>query len=51
MRLVGVIRPDETKEISAEGDTYDEAKAALEAALPAGWQLLAITQDRSAPNG
>jgi len=46
MRLVGVIRPTETKEISAEGDSYDEAKAALEAALPEGWQLLSIRQQR-----
>jgi hypothetical protein len=42
VKVVGIIQPVETKELSAEGDTYAEAKAAIEAQVPEGWRLLQI---------
>lgn len=33
-------RPIETRELTAEGATYKEAKAALAAAVPDGWRIL-----------
>ncbi|KQZ04933.1 hypothetical protein ASD19_02625 [Microbacterium sp. Root53] len=37
--LIGVIRPTETRELSAEGATLDDVHRALEAQVPEGWQL------------
>ncbi|WP_345154864.1 MULTISPECIES: hypothetical protein [Actinomycetes] len=37
---------DGTDQVSAEADTYEEARAALDAALPEGMQLLNIRVDR-----
>ncbi len=34
-----------TDHITAQGDTYDNAKAALEGAIPEGAKLLAIRTD------
>jgi hypothetical protein len=33
-------RPTETRELTAEGATYDEAKTSLAAAVPEGWRIL-----------
>ncbi|CAM5537099.1 hypothetical protein [Leifsonia shinshuensis] len=33
-------RPTETRELTAEGRSYEEAKAALSAAVPDGWRIL-----------
>lgn len=33
----------ETRDVEASGDTYEEARAALDAQVPDGWQLLHIT--------
>jgi hypothetical protein len=46
MKSIGIIRPAQTETITAEGDTFDEAKAALEAVVPEGWQLLAVRYER-----
>ncbi|MET1154188.1 hypothetical protein [Arthrobacter sp.] len=43
---MGVIKPDETKEIHAEGDGYEEAREALRAAIPEGWSLQSIRVER-----
>lgn len=47
MEITGTIRTPgaETSRISASGATYDEARAALDAAIPEGAQLLAIRTD------
>lgn len=34
-----------TAHITAQGDTYDNAKAVLEAAIPEGTKLIAIRKD------
>lgn len=44
-----MIRNKETQEtdrLEAEGADYDEARGKLQAALPEGWQTLAIWTDR-----
>lgn len=40
----GGYEPD-TVEISAEGDTYEQAKQRLEEQVPDGWQMLGIGRD------
>ena len=47
MELIGTIqRADGSIDyITAQGDSYDHAKAALEAAVPEGTQLIAIRTD------
>ncbi|WP_269439037.1 hypothetical protein [Arthrobacter caoxuetaonis] len=37
-----MIRPVEKREISAEGESYDEARQALIDQIPEGWELLQI---------
>lgn len=46
VKLSGTIRPTQTEKISAEGESYEEAKAALEAQVPEGWQLLQVLTER-----
>lgn len=46
VKVVGVIRPVETKEIRVEGDSYMEAKATLEGQVPDGWELLSVLVER-----
>lgn len=46
MKLRGMIRPNETKELTAEGVSYEEARADLESQVPEGWQLLQVLVDR-----
>ncbi|WP_309070283.1 hypothetical protein [Arthrobacter sp.] len=49
MEITGTIRtPDaQTSRISASGTTYGEARAALDAAIPEGAQLITIRADHS----
>ncbi|MEU0316954.1 hypothetical protein [Nocardioides sp. NPDC006273] len=35
----------DTAEITAEGQTYDQAKQFLEEQVPDGWQMLGISRD------
>ena len=44
MKYVAIIRPTETSEIEAEGETLALARIELEAKLPEGFQILAIRQ-------
>lgn len=46
VKIVGVIKPVETKEVSAEGDSYEEAREALRAAVPEGWSLQSLRVER-----
>jgi hypothetical protein len=43
VKVVGIIQPVETRELSAEGESYVDAKAAIEAQVPEGWRLLQVT--------
>ena len=47
MEITGTIQMADgsTDHITAQGDTYDNAKAALEAAIPEGTRLIAIRTD------
>lgn len=47
MELTGTIQMADgsTDHITAQGDDYDKAKAALEAAIPEGTKLIAIRTD------
>jgi hypothetical protein len=42
VKVVGIIQPVETKELSAEGESYADARAAIEAQVPEGWRLLQV---------
>lgn len=46
VKLRGTIRPVETQEVSAEGDSYEEARQALQAQVPEGWELLQVLVER-----
>lgn len=46
IKVVGTIRPVEKQQIRAEADSYEEAKAALDAQVPEGWELLSIITER-----
>lgn len=46
MKVRGVLRSTETREIEAEAASYAEAQAALAQAVPEGWALIAIKVDR-----
>lgn len=39
--------PGQTKEFRAEGEGYEEAKAALQAQVPEGWRLVSVKTERS----
>lgn len=46
IKLAGTIQPIEKRQVKAEGADYEEARAALDAAVPEGWQLISIITDR-----
>lgn len=46
IKVVGVISPTEKREIRAEGESYEDARDALKAQVPEGWQLLSIMTER-----
>jgi len=46
IKLVGTIQPVETKSIRADGETYEDAREALDAQVPEGWRLISIINER-----
>lgn len=44
MKVIGIIRPTETREIEAEAVDFTAARAKLEAEIPEGYQLIALRQ-------
>ena len=40
VKVIGVIRPQDTQEIAAEAVTYEDAKRAVDALVPEGFDLL-----------
>ncbi|MCC3292623.1 hypothetical protein [Arthrobacter sp. zg-Y1110] len=42
VKVSGVIRPLEKREISAEAEAYTEARQALLEQLPEGWELIQV---------
>lgn len=42
MKLIASIGPTEVRELEAEGDDYDSARAAVEAQVPEGWRILSF---------
>lgn len=46
VKVVGVMSPTEKREIRAEGESYEDAREALKAQVPEGWQLLSIMTER-----
>lgn len=40
------MRPIETQEIQADAASYEEARAALQAQVTKGWQLLQVLTER-----
>lgn len=46
VKVVGIIKPVEKKEIRAEGADYEEAHEALRAMVPEGWALQSILVER-----
>lgn len=47
MVVTGVIRGDEVDQVSAEGSSYEEAKALMLSRVPEGQRLIAIHADRA----
>ncbi|WP_186764171.1 hypothetical protein [Arthrobacter yangruifuii] len=43
MKVTGIIRPVETRELEAEGEGFLEAREALQQQVPEGWQLIMVT--------
>jgi hypothetical protein len=39
MKLIAQIRPTETRDLEGEGETYTEARQAIEAKVPDGWTV------------
>ena len=46
VKVKGIMRPIETRELEAEGEDYAAAREALEAQVPEGWLLLQVMTDR-----
>jgi hypothetical protein len=46
VKVVGVIKPLEKREISAEGESYEQAREALQEMVPEGWSLQSIMVQR-----
>lgn len=48
MKLVGTVEKDtEISEVSAEAETYPEAKTKVEALVPDGWKLISLWRENS----
>lgn len=43
MKVTGIIRPTETRELEAEGESFLAAREALQQQVPEGWQLIMVT--------
>jgi hypothetical protein len=48
VKLVGVIRTEETRTIEVQAASYQEGPAELEAMVPEGYQLLSIRTEKEA---
>lgn len=46
MRIVGTIRPVETKAIEVNASSYEEGQRLIQAEVPEGWQLLSWRIER-----
>ena len=46
MKLIGVIRTTETREIEVESDSFEHGREELAAKIPDGYQLIAIRQGK-----
>ncbi|MBG0739003.1 hypothetical protein IV500_06140 [Paeniglutamicibacter antarcticus] len=46
IKVAGVIRPVEKKDIRAEGNNYEDAREALQAKIPEGWAPQQILVER-----
>jgi hypothetical protein len=46
IKVVGIIKQVEKKEIHAEGEGYEEAHEALKTKVPEGWALQSILVER-----
>lgn len=44
MKVIGTIRPNETREIEVEADSYQDAFELIQRQVPEGWQLLQVKQ-------
>lgn len=49
MRVIGTIRGTATDRITVEADTYEQARAQLQAQVPKRHELIAILVDRDGP--
>ncbi|MCC3275283.1 MULTISPECIES: hypothetical protein [unclassified Arthrobacter] len=43
MKVTGIMRPIETRELEAEGENFLDAREALQKQVPEGWQLIMVT--------
>ncbi|WIB72620.1 hypothetical protein [Curtobacterium sp. MCBD17_026] len=46
VKVKATIRSTETRELEAEGESYEAARAALDAQVPDGWQLTGYRTDK-----
>jgi hypothetical protein len=44
VKVIGIIRPIETRELEVEADTYQDAFELIQSQVPEGWQLLQVKQ-------
>lgn len=44
MKVIGTIRPNETRTIEVEADSYQEGFELIQQQVPEGWQLLQVKQ-------
>ncbi|WP_448812062.1 hypothetical protein [Agromyces bauzanensis] len=45
VKVVAVIRPTNTERVEAEGDDYASARAAVDALVPEGWEVISYRQE------
>lgn len=45
-KVKGVIRPAQRQELTAEGESYAEAREALLAQIPEGWEVISVMVER-----
>jgi hypothetical protein len=46
VKIVGVIRPTATEEITVEADSYTAGVAAIKEQVPEGYELLLVRQEK-----
>lgn len=47
VKLIALIRPTTKQTLGAEGESYEQAKANVEALVPDGWELIDVRADKS----